>query len=269
MLCGRRCSASQLVSSRLLIFHHPPEIQGYAAPALHSHTRVTAASRTRTCAQPCHRLRLHDSTHLWSQSPQAARMTRNRRGRSLSISGSIRRGGSSKSYSQLSRTEQSKMCKREMEWSKVSKVTSHTVAAVVVVTHIPLPSPSTGTGIRPALHAVWWGSHHTSHSPPLPLAGSRSRPTPKTCRPADGRRPAKRPGAHAARRIAHTPSERLDSPAARLATRRVKLLQSLWRTGERAARRFRSLLLTTKRDQCVLHDDSVLCLSYFAMSKID
>ena len=137
MLCGRRCSASQLVSSRLLIFHHPPEIQGYAAPALHSHTRVTAASRTRTCAQPCHRLRLHDSTHLWSQSPQAAQMTRNRRGRSLSISGSIRRGGSSKSYSQLSRTEQSKMCKREMEWSKVSKVTSHTVAATAVVTHPP------------------------------------------------------------------------------------------------------------------------------------
>jgi hypothetical protein len=84
-----------------------------------------------------------------------------------------------------------------------------------------------GTGIRPALHAVWWGSHHTSHSPPLPPAGSRSRPTPKTCRPADSGRPAKKARAHAARRIAHTASERLDSPAARLATRRVKLLQSL------------------------------------------
>jgi hypothetical protein len=255
MLCGRRCSASQLVSSRLLIFHHPPEIQGCAAPALHSHTRVTAASRAPTCAQPCHRLRLHESTHLWSQSPQAARMTRNRRGRSLSISISIRRGGSSKSYSQLSRTEQSKMCKREMEWSKVSKVTSHTVAAVVVVTHIPLPSPSTGTGIRPALHAVWWGSHHTSHSPPLPPAGSRSRPTPKTCRPADGRRPAKRPSRDQGRTQPVASLTRLLSDLIRPLQDLLRAVSSScnlsanWRAGGSTFQE--SLLVTTKRDQCV------------------
>jgi hypothetical protein len=135
-----------------------------------------------------------------------------------------------------------------------------TYSSSSTVTHPPpFSKHSTAQGqgsARPALHAVWWGAHHTS--PPLPPASSRSRPTPKTCRPADRGRPAERPasvqqrpGAHAARRIAHTPSARLDSPAARLATRRVKAPAISLRTGERAARRFRSLLVTAKRDRCI------------------
>jgi hypothetical protein len=76
----------------------------------------------------------------------------------------------------------------------------------------------------------------------------------------------KGPGAHAARRIAHTPSERLDSPAARLATRRVKLLQSLCELASGRLDVSGESLGHYETRPMRLHDDFVLCLSYFAMS---
>lgn len=73
---------------------------------LFAHTRVTAASRAQPSAWtalPCHRLRLRRLT--FRRSPQATRMTRNRRNRRVV---SVEVSEVQRSYSQLSRTEQSK-----------------------------------------------------------------------------------------------------------------------------------------------------------------
>jgi hypothetical protein len=118
-------------------------------------------------------------------------------------------------------------------WSKVSKVTSHTVAAVVVTHPPPFSKHSTAQHRDrdpPGQPFAPFGGARTTHHhlcrPQVPEAGPRLKPAGQQT-VAGQQKGQQRPGAHAARRIAHTPSARPDSPAVRLATRRVKLLQSL------------------------------------------
>jgi hypothetical protein len=152
----------------------------------------------------------------------------------------------------------------------VSKVTSHTVVAVSVVTHPPpFSKHSTAQGqgsARPALRAVWWGAHHTSPvhhlcRPQVPEAGPRLKPAGQQT-VGGQQKGQQRPGAHAACRIAHMPSARLDSPIVRLATRRVELLQSLCelasgRLDDVSGESLAWSLRISKRDQVHLYDDSV------------
>jgi hypothetical protein len=125
------------------------------------------------------------------------------------------------------------------------------------VTHPPpFSKHSTAQGqgsARPALRAVWWGAHTTHHHlcrPQVPEAGPRLKPAGQQT--ADGQQKGQqRPGAHAARRIAHTPSAPLDSLAAGLlrAVSSSCNLSANWRAGGSTFQE--NLLVTAKRSRCI------------------
>lgn len=127
---------------------------------------------------------------------------------------------------------------------------------------------STGTGIRqasPSRRLVGRTPHITCGAhlcrPQVPEAGPRLKPAGQQT-VGGQQKGQQRPGAHAACRIAHMPSARLDSPIVRLATRRVELLQSLCelasgRLDDVSGESLAWSLRISKRDQVHLYDDSV------------